>query len=520
MSVIHNPIIRGFNPDPSICRVGEDYYLATSSFEFTPGVPLYHSRDLANWTHVAYAFPSARHLDLSEAGTSQGIWAPTLRFIRGRFYVVVPIVTRRPWPDKFRNYLVSAPSIEGPWSEPLFVANGGIDPDLIEDEDGTVYYSQTSGVRTAPIDLETGQLRGELTTLWPGTGDCAPEAPHLYRIGDYVYAMLAEGGTGMGHCVTLARSRSVMGPYEPCPHNPVLTNRGGSGAIQSCGHADLVQTPSGDWFAVCLGVRDVNGISHLGRETFVTPVVWREGWPHFGKDKRVEAEVAIAGGAEQARSFQLRDDFTNPVAPLFWNGRLGWGEGTVQRGGGRLLLTPNGRTLDDEAPMAWLGVRQPDFDCAAEVELDGAALAPGVRAGLTVFLDPAHHYDLRVGRGAGGLRDEQEPRGASALDAETRSPGGDELVIELRLRLGLIDVIAARHCCKAGRIRLGVAATRDRFDFSYDAGAGPVAVGAGDPRFLGTTVAKGYTGTFLACFAEGAPRPALFSSFVCSNRLW
>ena len=177
---ISNPIIRGFNPDPSICRVGEDTYLATSSFEYAPGIPLYHSRDLREWQHVGYALPEPGHLSLGGLSAAQGVWAPTLRHIRGRFYVTYAVATGLEWPDKFRNYYVSAPAIEGPWSDPVYVTNGGIDPDLFEDEDSTVYFSYKCA-ETAPIDLETGKLLAPFRQLWQGTRDNYAEATHLYR---------------------------------------------------------------------------------------------------------------------------------------------------------------------------------------------------------------------------------------------------------------------------------------------------------------------------------------------------
>jgi xylan 1,4-beta-xylosidase len=190
MTDIPNPIIRGFHPDPSICRVGEDYYIATSSFEYAPGIPLYHSRDLIQWSQVGYALPTSAHLRLAGLGAAQGVWAPTLRHIAGRFYVTYAVATGLEWPEMFRNYLVCADAVEGPWSEPRFVANGGIDPDLFEDTDGTVYFSYKCA-ETAPIDLETGKLLEPLRQLWAGTRDAYAEATHLYRAHGYYYVMLA-----------------------------------------------------------------------------------------------------------------------------------------------------------------------------------------------------------------------------------------------------------------------------------------------------------------------------------------
>lgn len=490
--IIPNPILRGFNPDPSFCRVGEDIYLATSSFEYAPGIPLYHSRDLREWRQVGYALPEQRHLPLERSNAAQGIWAPTLRYIRGRFHVIYMLAANKPWPDMFRNYYVSAPAIEGPWSEPVYVTNGGIDPDLFEDADGTVYFSYKCA-RTAPIDLETGKLLAPFRQLWQGTRDDYAEATHLYRAHGYYYVMLAQGGTGPGHSVTMARARSLDGPFEPCPWNPVLTHRGTSRRVQSVGHADLLQSASGDWVAVCLGVRDVNGISPLGRETHLMPVAWRDGWPVLGEEGRMTDLESLTPPAPTP--VDLRDDFESPEAPLFWNTRLGWGGETVARGGGTLRLTPNGGTLEADAETAWLGVRQPDFNAAVEIVLRPETLAAGQTAGLSVYVSPRYHLTLQIRREHGNLVIESILRAG-----ETKARLASETLADASPRRLRIESAARdEHGSIQGAYRLRHAPAEG----AEGAGDAPEFARSDLRLFGGTVTGTGFTGAFFACFGEG-----------------
>ena len=275
-----NPIIPGFHPDPSICRVGDDYYLVNSSFEFFPGVPIFHSRDLVHWRQIGYCLTRKSQLNLDHARASGGIYAPTLRYHNGTFYMITTLV------DTGGNFFVTATNPAGPWSEPVWVDHAGIDPSLLFDEDGTVYYDRHEGmadgfIGQAKINLQTGKLDGDFKEVWRGTGGVWPEGPHLYKINGKYFIMIAEGGTSYDHMETIARSDSPWGPFIPNPRNPILTHRNRPDSpIQALGHADLVETPDG-WWLVCLGIRPQGGrFHHLGRETFLAPVTWSEdGWP-------------------------------------------------------------------------------------------------------------------------------------------------------------------------------------------------------------------------------------------------
>ena len=259
-----NPVIPGFYPDPSICRVGDDYYLVNSSFEFFPGVPIFHSRDLVHWRQLGYCLTRKSQLNLDHARASGGIYAPTLRYHNGTFYLITTLV------DTGGNFFVTATNPAGPWSEPVWVDHAGIDPSLFFDEDGTAYYDRHEGmgdgfIGQAKINVQTGQLDGKLKEVWRGTGGVWPEGPHLYKINGKYFILTAEGGTSYGHMVTIARSDSPWGPFVPNPKNPILTHRDRPDSpIQALGHADLVETPDG-WWLVCLGIRPQGGkFHHLG----------------------------------------------------------------------------------------------------------------------------------------------------------------------------------------------------------------------------------------------------------------
>ena len=288
--MIQNPILPGFHPDPSICRVGDDFYLVTSSFSFFPGVPIFHSRDLSHWEQLGYVLDRPSQLPINYELLSCGIYAPTIRYHQGRFYVITTNVTAGG-----KNFIVTAKDPRGPWSE-IHVIEGadGIDPSLFFDEDGKVYYTGTTRIEDgkggyqaiwgSEIDLAEMKLVGERRILWGGAMvHCwAPEAPHLYKKDGWYYLMIAEGGTEHMHAVTISRSRTVMGQYEGYQGNPILTHRhlGKLYPVCNVGHGDLVELKDGSWYMVMLASRLMDGYHKiLGRETFLAPVEWEEGWP-------------------------------------------------------------------------------------------------------------------------------------------------------------------------------------------------------------------------------------------------
>ena len=287
---IINPIIPGFYPDPSICRVGGDFYLVNSSFELYPGIPVFHSKDLAHWEQISYAMTMENGFHVNANMGVGGVMAPTIRWHNGIFYII-----NANFGDK-GNFYVSAPDPKGPWSKPHWINDiPDIDCSLFFDDDGSCYLvspgsdeSEDNGRAffLTPFDIEKGCVRGERKKIWNSAmrKAWAPEAPHIYHIGNYYYLMIAEGGTEHFHSVTIARSETVEGWYEGYKGNPVLTHRhlGKNYPIDNVGHADLIDTPDGRWYAVMLGSRNIDGLhKNMGRETWLCPVEWEDGWPVF-----------------------------------------------------------------------------------------------------------------------------------------------------------------------------------------------------------------------------------------------
>lgn len=306
MHTFKNPIIPGFYPDPSICKVGEDYYLVNSTFSYFPGVPIFHSKDLVNWKQIGNVLDRPSQLELIGRGHSEGIYAPTIRYHEGIFYMITTNV------GGIGNFYVTATEPQGPWSEPIILDAEGIDPSLFFDEDGKVYYVGTrhkpegvfryygdSEVWLQELDLAKGCLIGEQYVLWEGAlvDSAWSEAPHIYKKNDYYYLMIAEGGTGLQHAITIARSKEIKGLYENNACNPILTHRhlGRDYPIVNVGHGDLVEAVDGSWWMVLLASRPYGGhYSNLGRETFLVPVTWEEGWPVVNVGKGIVEEVCTA----------------------------------------------------------------------------------------------------------------------------------------------------------------------------------------------------------------------------------
>ena len=383
-----NPVIGGFFPDPSACRVGGDYYLACSSFEYFPGIPVFHSRDLVHWEQIG----NARQWPLPAATPSSGgVYAPTLRHHDGRFWLIVADAAGS-------TVVVTAANAAGPWSSPRAIEGvKGIDPDIAWDDAGRCWCTY-AGIEQVQIDPETAQVLGEPRRIWSGTQGAAwPEAPHLYRIGDFWYLLIAEGGTARGHCVSVARSLSPDGPFEPCPANPVLTHRSTTRPVQNTGHADLIQAPDGSWWMVLLGVRPRGGVPKwhtLGRETYLVPVTWADGWPLPGEVKPVMP--APAWPPQPAAAQPARDDFdsaglhpqwvsvrSRPAADCSTTEKPGW-----------LTLHARG-TSPDDPDVTFTGRRQQHLSCRVRVLGDASA----GRGGLAVRLDERHYYAVELADG-------------------------------------------------------------------------------------------------------------------------
>ncbi|MCM1044635.1 MAG: glycoside hydrolase family 43 protein [Candidatus Gastranaerophilales bacterium] len=388
--IYKNPVIRGFHPDPSVCRVGSDYYLATSSFEYFPGIPIYHSRDLINWTMINHCIADPRQLDFHAFGNSGGIWAPTIRYHNGRFYVTATV-------DQVGNMITHTDDINGEWSAPVFVKMGGIDPSIYFEDDRAYYCTNENAgngeaITLREIDPDTGELTGEKAEIWHGTGGGWLEAPHIYKIKEWYYIFTAEGGTLQNHMVTVGRSRTLFGNYEKCPFNPILTNRNDtSKAIQCTGHADLIDDDNGNWYIVHLGTRPCNRTkSNLGRETFLTPLQYQDDWFSVdGGKAKIENEIDIH--AEQKNGGVFVADFTNSKFEKEWL-FLNYEQVSKE---GRLVLRPT------KSDITFAAVRQPDMQCSVKTVCHFAPQNADAEAGLMAYLQSDFYYRLCKKRDAG-----------------------------------------------------------------------------------------------------------------------
>lgn len=288
--MIMNPILHGFYPDPSIVRVEDDFYIVCSSFSYFPGVPIFHSRDMSHWEQIGHVLDRESQLPLTYEMISGGIFAPTIRYHEGTFYMITTNMSMG-----CKNFIVTSKDPKGPWSEMHIIEGAdGIDPSLFFDEDGKVYYTGTTrfedeggnrqGIWCSEININIMELVGERKIIWDGALKEAesPEGPHIYKRNGWYYLMIAEGGTEHYHAVTISRSKDIMGPYRGYEGNPILTHRhlGKNYPICNVGHGDMVELKDGSWYMVMLGSRLMDGYHKiLGRETFLAPVTWEDGWP-------------------------------------------------------------------------------------------------------------------------------------------------------------------------------------------------------------------------------------------------
>ncbi|MEU2735189.1 glycoside hydrolase family 43 protein [Streptomyces sp. NPDC007095] len=497
MAFYDNPVIPGFSPDPSICRAGDDYYVATSSFEYVPGVPIWHSRDLVHWRLIGHALDRPSQLALPDtAPASTGVYAPTLRHHDGLFWLITTVVAGA------GNILVTAENPAGPWSDPVPIAIPGIDPSLSWDEDGTCWcVFSDDGIRAVRIDPKSGELLGELVHLWSGTGLQYPEGPHLYRVGEWWYLLLSEGGTERGHALSLARTRALPGPFQPHPANPVLSHRSTNHPVQNTGHADLVQAHDGTWWMVLLGTRprgDTPMYHGMGRETFLVPVRWQDGWPLPGP-------IELRSPAPQLTPHTWpqepdRDDFDSPVLAPGWVELRRRDPDAVRldERPGHLVLHARTDSLDTPGAL-FVGRRQRDADCRARTLAD---VVEGGRGGLAVRLDEAHHYEVEVGDGA--VRAIARIGPLRHVITEHPVPNGP---LTLRIDVTTTDVLPPTVTSRGTGpddapppgLRTG---GPDTLRLGYETAAGAFEILAElDGRYLTTEVAGGFTGRVFGMYA-------------------
>jgi xylan 1,4-beta-xylosidase len=501
-----NPILPGFQPDPSIVRVQDDYYLTNSSFAFFPGLPIYHSRDLVNWDQIGNAIDRPEQFHFVGLGIARAVFAPTLRWHDGRFYIVGTCV------DCGGTFIIDAADAAGPWSNPHWLPLiDGIDPDLFFDADGSVWiayngpppedppaYAGHRAIWLQEVDLAAFSGHGDRALIVNGGANLALrpiwiEGPHLIKRNAVYYLIAAEGGTASQHSEVVFRSAHIQGPYEPAANNPILTQRDLDPArafpIAAAGHADLVQAPDHRWWAVFLATRPYReNLSNLGRETFLLPVNWEGEWPQILPPKtpvpRVVARPALAASSPVDRS-RWRDTFGGERLESDWE-MLRTPDARWYR------LTPGGLSLETRAVSisgrgnpSFLGKRQRHAAVVFEAEMRYRPMRAGDCAGLVAFADEQHHYFI-------GL---------------CATPAGRAIVVTKRNGAhdpdeGVPMASSAMVGSPGTPIRLRIIARGAVYDFSYAIGASwQTLLAAADGSILASEPTNQFTGALLGVYA-------------------
>jgi xylan 1,4-beta-xylosidase len=423
MSIIINPILKGFNPDPSIIRVGDDYYIATSTFEWFPGVQIHHSKDLQNWKLIARPLNRLSQLNMEGVPDSCGVWAPCLSYDNGIFYLVFTNVKSFAgvWKDT-PNYLVISNDICGEWSDPIILNASGFDGSLFHDDDGKKWYlsmrtdhrkgKMFGGVILQEYSVATKKLIGPVHHIFNGSSLGFTEGPHLYKKDGYYYLITAEGGTEYGHAATMARSKKIEGPYELSPYHPFISSREYVNFyLQKSGHADLVQTKNGNWLAVFLTARPTTprGLCILGRETSIETVNWPENqWPVLGKGTnlpRIELqidEVSTNGYYDQLR----KDDFDSEILNInFQSLRIPVSEDWASLRYRTGSLTLFGReSLSSTHQQSLIARRIQSLRMEASASIDFSPETFQQMAGLICYYNTAHFHYLHITANDNGKR--------------------------------------------------------------------------------------------------------------------
>ncbi|WP_416148705.1 glycoside hydrolase family 43 protein [Salipaludibacillus sp. HK11] len=441
MTQIQNPILPGFHADPSILRVGEDYYIATSTFEWFPGVRIHHSRDLKNWRNISSPLTRKSQLDMKGNMNSGGIWAPCLSYSNGTFYLIYTDVKQ--WHEAYKdthNYLVTAENIEGPWSEPIYLNSSGFDPSLFHDDDGRKWFVNMiwdyrkknhsfAGVVLQEYSEAEKKLIGPVKNIYKGSDIQLTEAPHLYKRNGYYYLLVAEGGTQYDHAATMARSKTIDGLYETDPDYPLLTSAGKPELeLQKAGHGSLVETQKGEWYIAYLTGRPLNGkYCTLGRETAIQPCEWSDDhWLRL-KNGGNSPDLIVEGPNLPEHPFEPEpeiDRFDSKELSHHWNtlripADPSWCSLEERRG---FLRLRGMESLSSVHSQSLVARRQQSFHCEFETKVDYAPEYFQHMAGLVVYYDTEDHVYLHVTR--------DEDKGKCLQIIETTNGKYDEILAE------------------------------------------------------------------------------------------
>jgi alpha-N-arabinofuranosidase len=509
-----NPILAGFYSDPSICKAGDKFYLINSSFAYFPGLPIFESTDLVNWTQIGHVIDRKEQADFSGTGVSRGLYAPTIRYNKGTFYVICTNVSGG------GNFIVTAKQPQGPWSNPVLIPEAnGIDPDIFFDEDGKVYISHNGpppnnvsvhnghrAIYMFEYDIVNKKRIGESKLIVNGGTDMAKkpvwiEGPHIIKKDGFYYLICAQGGTGYNHSEVVFRSKNVFGPYESYENNPILTqshldpNR--KNQITTTGHADFVQLPNGDWWSVFLGCRPYgNDLYNTGRETFMMPVEWKNGWPEIvGGNKPlpfVNKKPNLPSSKETVRpmigNFVSRDDFNGDKLGFEWNFIRTPLEKWFELNDGKLYIKPRKESIHTETNFSFIGRRQQHSQFEASTKLSCTLKNTLQTAGLVAFQNEKHYLLL-------GKRLNADGKMEVFLEKTTKkNNNGSPIILAKNVLSG-----------KSKDLYLKMEGKGRYYDFYYktsEKGEWVLLIKDVDASLLSTKEAGGFVGTYLAMYAS------------------
>ncbi|NOW06697.1 glycoside hydrolase family 43 protein [Clostridium beijerinckii] len=492
----NNPVIKGFYPDPSVCKVENTYYLVCSSFQYFPGVPIFESKDLINWKQIGHCLTRRSQIELEKINSSGGIFAPTIRFNNGRFYMTTTNNSTQ------ENFYVWTDDIYGEWSEPIYVKQGGIDPSLYFEDDKAYFMSSgtddngVDGIVQCEIDIQTGRKLTPSLVIWTGSGGRFLEGPHMYKINGMYYLVAAEGGTEFGHMVTYARGNSPYATFEEYSHNPVLTNRNlGGHEIQGVGHGDLVQDNMGNWWILHLGFRQSGqwqAYHHLGREVFLTPVTFYEdGWFKAGENgttiKCFETDKIPNSVVQNEKKCYTFENTKWDREGCYL--RIPHGENYKIKENSISLKGTN-ITLDEADSPTFIGLRQKDFNMYISCDV---SISDG-EAGITLYMDENHHYDLAL----------------------CKYDNKYEVIV--KLNVGEIKHVKKSVCLENdNKVSLIIHADNNCYNFCIKTEDKEVNLGRAQTKYLSSEVAGGFTGVIIGLYACGLSgyNYAEFTNFKC-----
>lgn len=522
----HNPILAGFYPDPSICKVGPDYYLVTSTFSYFPGIPVMHSRDLVHWRLIGHVMSRPEQLTLDKQGVSRGIFAPAIRYHNGVFYLTCTLV------DIGGNFVVTSRDPQGPWSDPVWLPEvDGIDPSLFFDDDGSAYliynsippdgkslYDGHRTLRMYPFDAESLKVKGREQILVNGGTDITQkpvwiEAPHIFKKDGLYYLIAAEGGTADRHSEVVFRSARVNGPYISYDKNPILTQRhldpGRQFPITSTGHADFVETDTGDWWAVFLGCRPyapfAEGFYNTGRETFLAPVSWESGWPVInpGEEKvrysypaPIQSQQGIAG-IPQSGNFTTRDEFNSDLLDPNWcflrTPHTQWY--TIAAPAGTLSMRVRPETCSGSGNPSFLARRQQHLQGSATVAMRFRPETDNEKVGITIFQNETHYYFLC------------RSREGNAAVVQLLASGRDTSAAS-SMNLIASRTIPEEFHDKTLYLRIEAEGNVYSFLYAFVPGEWKLVRDNVDATFLSTKIAGGFVGCMYALYATSLGEPS------------